>query len=101
MDDGLRKIPRQLKLGNIFICSSKVGSQVNALKLPLSCKYLFDLLGKVLVFVFLVVEVFGTLRSIIDDLGNLFQQSVKIEREAWRLLQRDLLLVNRILSGLR
>lgn len=73
MNDSLRKIPRQFKLGNIFFGTPKVGSQVNALKLPLSCKYLFDLMGEILVFVFLVVEVFGSFGGVVNDLGNLVQ----------------------------
>ena len=65
MDYSLRKIPRQLQLRNILIRSTKIGTEVDSLQLPLLCQDLLNLLSEVFVFVFFIIEIFRAFRGIV------------------------------------
>ena len=67
----LTQVPAQLQFSDIVVGSALVRGQVNLLQQTSLCQDLVDLLCKILVLDFLVVEELGALGCIVDDLGDL------------------------------
>ena len=68
VNDRLTEISRQLKLRNVLISSPEVRSKIDTFQLPFTSEDLFNLVCKVLVLVFFVVEVLGALGGVVYNL---------------------------------